>query len=475
MSLPFSNLMSSSFDHDESCLDRKRKAVDEAHTHIQLRGAEDLHVATAPLEPLNSVVVPSEPFARLLRTSRTDGRNDEALVDGPLVPNNVLALQGGPSGHGGLQQSLEQPPSDLVAFLQAHRSQRQRSPLLHGNDTNLPPFLERVMAEQPLLQEVALSSPVQMAVARLLWQEESRMQSADYNQQMVMSSGRQEWNNAPIGALASSEQTNRTLPLPSLDSHLWQLPQQQLALLRERHLRSSNNIDPNWNNALRMAPPLTSPGFADVQPALESHKIQLAWQAEDAPYIDRKVPPTMLPTNPNSIKIAKTAGVPSPQNSSLTKPEDPWLSSCRFVPRPLAHVNDHLVLSQHQIFLRQQIEVFCATEADINVRARGRNKRITVGQVGIRCRYCAHLPCRQKGSLYYPSSTLGLYQAAQNMSTTHMQCGLCVAMPDEVKKQFADLIPTKTLGSLRGRSYWSNSAKEMGLVDTVDQGIRYAH
>jgi hypothetical protein len=46
-------------------------------------------------------------------------------------------------------------------------------------------------------------------------------------------------------------------------------------------------------------------------------------------------------------------------------------------------------------------------------------------------------------------------------------------MPDSVKKQFADVIPTKTLGSLRGRSYWSNSAKEMGLVDTVDQGIRY--
>jgi hypothetical protein len=258
-----------------------------------------------------------------------------------------------------------------------------------------------------------------------------------------------------------------------IDYNILLLPHQQQALLREYHYRSSNNIESNWINALGSTPPLASSSGAraDLQSILESPKIQFGWQAGDALNIDRKAPRSMQPPPIHSNKTAKTAGAPSPQNDSNTKPAEP--SSRHFVPRPLAHDNDHLFLSEHQIFLRQQIEVFCATEADINVRARGRNKRITLGQVGVRCRYCAHLPCRQKGSLYYPSSTLGLYQAAQNMSTTHMQCGLCVAMPDSVKKRFADLITTKTLGSLRGRSYWSNSAKEMGLMDTVDQGIRY--
>jgi hypothetical protein len=93
--------------------------------------------------------------------------------------------------------------------------------------------------------------------------------------------------------------------------------------------------------------------------------------------------------------------------------------------------------------------------------------------VGIRCRHCAHVPTaqRQKCTVYLPSSTCGLYQAAQNLSAMHIQCGQCTEMPNVIKQRFVDLIPTKTLHSRVGRNYWAQCAIEMfGLVDT-EHGI----
>jgi hypothetical protein len=144
------------------------------------------------------------------------------------------------------------------------------------------------------------------------------------------------------------------------------------------------------------------------------------------------------------------------------------------LPCILVRPDDTLKLSSHQVLLRHQIEAFQATEDDISTHTRGRNKPITLGQVGIRCRHCAYLPVarRQKGSTYFPATTQGIYQAAQNMSTTHMQCGLCNEMPDSIKQEFARLLSTKVASSGAGRPYWAKAAKQMGLVDTED-GIRF--
>jgi hypothetical protein len=129
-------------------------------------------------------------------------------------------------------------------------------------------------------------------------------------------------------------------------------------------------------------------------------------------------------------------------------------------------------LSNHQILLRSQIQVFQATLDDVKTHTRGRNKSIALGQVGIRCRYCAHLPAarRQKGAVYFPASVFGLYQAAQNMNTTHIQCGLCQAMPESAKTQCSRALAAKGGNSGAGRKYWAQSAAEMGLVDT-EKGI----
>ena len=143
-------------------------------------------------------------------------------------------------------------------------------------------------------------------------------------------------------------------------------------------------------------------------------------------------------------------------------------------PVTLAIPEDTRKLSEQQVFLRHQIEAFQAGEDDISTHTRGRNKPIVLGQVGIRCKHCAHLSVvqKQKGSTYFPASLLGLYQAAQNMSTSHLQSGVCQSMPVKVKEKFAALSAVKVGSSGAGRPYWAKAAQKLGFVDTED-GIRF--
>lgn len=137
-------------------------------------------------------------------------------------------------------------------------------------------------------------------------------------------------------------------------------------------------------------------------------------------------------------------------------------------------------LSEHQALLRQQIEIFEAEVKDVATHMRGRNKSISLGQVGLRCKHCAHVSVkdRQKGSTYFPSTKSGVYQAAQNMSTTHIANGLCHFMPASVKLQFAIILNKKQNSIVyqktgSGRQYWMQSVSELGLIDTDNHGIRF--
>jgi hypothetical protein len=133
-----------------------------------------------------------------------------------------------------------------------------------------------------------------------------------------------------------------------------------------------------------------------------------------------------------------------------------------FLPRTLEHANGTLFLSRHQTLLRHQIEVFEATEKEAHAPSRGRSRRIRVGQVGIRRRHCKHVSPfqRQRGSMYFPCSTTGIYQASQNMSSTHLQCGLCQAMPEQLRQYYAELIPTIMTDFMAGRPYFGPAANE---------------
>jgi hypothetical protein len=137
---------------------------------------------------------------------------------------------------------------------------------------------------------------------------------------------------------------------------------------------------------------------------------------------------------------------------------------------------DDGMLNENQIFLRQNIELFQATQNDIMCLTRGKNKPIVLHQVGIRCCHCSQVPVgrRKKGSTYFPSNLLGLYQAAQNLSVEHLQTGLCTEMPPNVRERFSGFAMGKRSGvSGAGKTYWAEAGRMLGLIDT-DDGIRFA-
>jgi hypothetical protein len=177
------------------------------------------------------------------------------------------------------------------------------------------------------------------------------------------------------------------------------------------------------------------------------------------------IPPSFGPIGPSIVNNSATEGEPRAKRRRVEEASSKILA----IPEDIDN------LSAHQIFLRYQIEAFRATKDHVSTHTRGRNKPVTVGQVGIRCRHCSHISIGngQKGSTYFPATLLGLYQAAQNMCTIHMQCGLCSEMPLEIKQQFAQLLSTKVAGTGAGRPYWASAAILHGLVDT-DDGIRFS-
>jgi hypothetical protein len=144
--------------------------------------------------------------------------------------------------------------------------------------------------------------------------------------------------------------------------------------------------------------------------------------------------------------------------------------------RVLAMDMDEGELSGYQCLVRKQIELFEATDADLNASAQGRNKPIILGQVGIRCRHCATLPPAQraKGAVYFPSQLKGLYQTAQNMSNEHILKD-CRQVPDETRETLAKLRGKKNRRSSAagGRTYWTEGLRVLGVVETEDRRLRF--
>jgi hypothetical protein len=103
----------------------------------------------------------------------------------------------------------------------------------------------------------------------------------------------------------------------------------------------------------------------------------------------------------------------------------------------LATNEDHNWLSELQCFIRQEIlEVFRATSED--VRVRNNSKHLETQQVGIRCRFCAHLPPsgRASRSSAFPSSVLQIYQSFTMMLRDHWPA--CQSIPSPQKERFSE-------------------------------------
>ncbi|KAL9190344.1 hypothetical protein ACHAXT_007555 [Thalassiosira profunda] len=146
---------------------------------------------------------------------------------------------------------------------------------------------------------------------------------------------------------------------------------------------------------------------------------------------------------------------------------------------------DEQRLSTQQCWLRKQIEAFPASARD--VRTRGRNRLVDIGQVGIQCIHCKQLPQegRGKGSSYFPASIKSIYQSAQNMLQQHFKEHTCPLISRRLLEEMREAGEASVVnprmapkaGKSRsggGKAYWEASeAHALGLVDTT-VGIRYS-
>jgi hypothetical protein len=131
-------------------------------------------------------------------------------------------------------------------------------------------------------------------------------------------------------------------------------------------------------------------------------------------------------------------------------------------------------LSEYQIMVRQQLEIFQAGPEDVECNTQGRKKQVCLGQVGIRCRHCAGFPLRVRGrgAVYYPAKLDGIYQAAQNMAGSHL-CQACQQIPVALKQQIRKLRERRDNAS-GGKQYWADGCRALGLYET-EEGLRIKH
>lgn len=126
-------------------------------------------------------------------------------------------------------------------------------------------------------------------------------------------------------------------------------------------------------------------------------------------------------------------------------------------------------LSELQVFVRKNLlEVCWASREDVAIR--NASKKVTLDQVGIRCRYCAHKTpgSRAQRSSAFPSSIPQLYQSFTMMLRDHFD--LCTCIPEDIKQRYLSLKKATCQGATEAKRYWNYSAERLGMVDS-DNGI----
>lgn len=134
---------------------------------------------------------------------------------------------------------------------------------------------------------------------------------------------------------------------------------------------------------------------------------------------------------------------------------------------PVLAPNDRQAMTPYQVMLRQSLEYFTAVEDDVRTTVQGRRKPVMPGQLGIRCRYCSHLPVagRMRAAVYYPRSLMNLYQGAQNIASVHFQ--QCTEFPPEVLQRLMEEKPRRDFSRV-GKPYWSETCRQLGIYEEQD-------
>lgn len=148
----------------------------------------------------------------------------------------------------------------------------------------------------------------------------------------------------------------------------------------------------------------------------------------------------------------------------------------RQIPKPMALSLDEdkdWLTSLHCFVRKHCVEIFTATALDVKTPSKGKRKPIQVGQVGIRCPHCHEGridtdPNRERGSVYYPAALSSIYNATMNLLQRHLHS--CPNVPSHIMERYISL-KKDDARSGTSKKYWVESAKSMGIVDTL-QGIK---
>jgi hypothetical protein len=135
----------------------------------------------------------------------------------------------------------------------------------------------------------------------------------------------------------------------------------------------------------------------------------------------------------------------------------------------LAIPEDKEWLSDMDCFIRKQLEVFCATEKDVETARTDRKYPVQLGQVGIRCIHCSSKMQEPNGtSVAFPFAISGIYEAVREFQRLHLES--CTHVPESTKEKLNAFKGASSLSSVL-RKYYVLAAKALGLHDTRE-GIR---
>lgn len=140
----------------------------------------------------------------------------------------------------------------------------------------------------------------------------------------------------------------------------------------------------------------------------------------------------------------------------------------------LALPEDRASLSEVLCLVRENIEVFSATEDEIKAPAPGRKRPVFEGQVGFRCVHCrwsANQYDRVKRAACYPSSLQRIYRTIIDMKLDHFKA--CKYVPIHLKMKLDELMCSESRSTGTTMQYMVWAAKKLGMIDS-EHGIRFS-
>ncbi|KAL9184625.1 hypothetical protein ACHAXT_012595 [Thalassiosira profunda] len=136
----------------------------------------------------------------------------------------------------------------------------------------------------------------------------------------------------------------------------------------------------------------------------------------------------------------------------------------------LAIPEDKDWLSDTDCLVRSSVEVFGATQRDVEQAAADRKYPIKVGQVGIRCVHCAARDGARGAAVAYPYAISGVYEGVREFQRLHLD--QCPSVPVELKEASQRVGTGAASLSSVLRRYYVQAAKALGLFDSEEGGIR---